>query len=513
MALLAACGGPVPGDLAPFLSGRTVSAQAAADVEIVAPVPVRVASVRVVPGTVSVSRGGVAVFGASAFDRDGRLITDVTFSWRMRDPRAGTMSTAGILRGGEIPGTYDNAVTAAAIQRAGDREFTAEGSASVVVTTGLFDTGLGSVAVFPSEVRVRPGEVAPLRAAALGSNGGLVQDVAFVWRVTDARAGQIDQNGLLTAGSTPGAYPGGVEVQARRLGGTERPVTARALVRVLSESELLAQVRAVIGPAAVIGEPGDSVTLVFLSFDFQGRPVPVRDIRWEVAEAGAGSVTPTGRLTVGSVVGQHPGAVRANATLGAAYEGQTITASADVVVRQRAVPVGGLPGDAQMIPEALRLSQGQRARLSVVYVDERGELHTAERAAWAARTASVIVDERGYVTAVGAPGILPDAVSVQVPAGPGGALREVRATVIILGELSRVEVFPSRAVVERGDLVQFSAQAYDAANNRLFDVSFSWALAEGVPGTLTRSGLYAAGDRAGTYPGGARVTAVQRLPR
>ena len=58
----------------------------------------------------------------------------------MRHPQAGRMSPSGVFTASNVPGIYRDAIEIIAIQTAGDREFTAVGSASVIVTTGFLDS-------------------------------------------------------------------------------------------------------------------------------------------------------------------------------------------------------------------------------------------------------------------------------------------------------------------------------------------------------------------------------------
>ena len=122
------------------------------------------------------------------------------------------------------------------------------------------------------------------------------------------------------------------------------------------------------------------------------------------------------------------------------------------------------------------------------------------------------VDARGRASAVGPPGVYQGAISAEAPA-VNGESRTVSATVIVLGPMVRAEVIPGIVSLEVDGLAQFTALAFDAADNRLFDIQLEWELAEGTPGTVTSSGLYVAGDLPGEYVGGLRLKATQRLPR
>ncbi len=511
MPVFASCGVAVPGGIDRFTGGERITVEASADIRIVASAVSRVASVRVVPDGLTVPRGGIVVYTAVAEDAAGRFLADVDFRWRMREPLAGTVSERGLFTAGSVPGAYTDVVEVSAVQRTDEGESISTGAASVIVTSGLIDTSIVSVTIFPSTATVRPGERVPLRAGALGSFGGLVQDLALAWRVTDPAVGEIDQNGILTAGSTPGFYEDAVQVQARRLTGSAPPVIATTSVRVLSLEEARGGVRAIVGPSAVIGMPGERFPLVLFAFDFQGRFVPLENVQWRVLDPAVG-VVDRGRLILGETPGQYLASVRATGALGGAYTGRAVSADLDVLVQRPLERVRGTPGAAQVVPEVVRLRHGARARVSLLYFDEDGVAVTATDVDWQFDDSIVTVDARGRASAVGPPGVYQDAISAEAPSVDGES-RTVSATLIVLGPMVRAEVVPSVVSLEVDGLAQFTALAFDAAGNRLFDIELDWELATGTPGTVTSTGLYAAGDRPGDYAGGVRLKATQRLPR
>ena len=510
MLAVAGCGVSAPGGIDRF-TGERITVEASADIHIVASAVARVALVRAIPDGLTVPRGGIIIFTAVAEDAAGRFLADVDFRWRMRDPLAGTVSDRGLFTAGSVSGVYTEVVEVTAVQRTDAGEFVATSAASVIVTSGFIDTSIVSVTIFPSTATVRPGERVAMRPGALGNFGGLVQDLALVWRITDPDLGEIDQNGTLTAGSKPGFYEDAVQVQARRLTGSAPPVIGTASVRVLSLAEARGGVRAVVGPSVVVGRPGERFPLVLFAFDFQGRSVPLGDVRWQVRDPDVG-VLDRDRLILGSTPGQYPASVRATAMLAGAYEGRTVSADLDVLVQRPLAQVLGVPGDAQVVPEVIRLQRGARARVSLLYFDANGLAVTTSEVEWRFDDFVVTVDARGRVSAVGPPGVYAGAISAEAPA-VNGVTQTASATIILLGPMVRAEIVPGVVSLDVDGLAQFAALAFDAADNRLFDIHLVWELAAGTPGSVTASGLYVAGDRPGDYPGGMRLKATQRLAR
>ena len=497
--------------------GRLVTADALASVRIVDSLPPRVGSVQAVPSIVTVAQGNVAIFTVVALDSAGRFLDDADFEWRVRNPRAGAVTVGGVFTAGAEPGVYQDAIVVTAVQRVGDREFTSQGTASVVVVSaGRVGERLASVTLFPSISRVRPGAQVLFQAIALSETLGFIQGVDLRWRVTDPRAGTIESNGIFLAGDTPGIYENAIEVQARKLGGGEAPVIAKASITVLSAEDLLAGgVRAVIAPELILGFPGQERKLLILAYDFQGFPVPVDDVVWHIAGGEAGEVDNDGIFTAGETPGQYEDAVQATVVLGGDFAGATIPATASVVVQD--VDSGERPplsGQRTLVvPDVIRLRQGETQRISLLNFDLNGNSLETDDTRWVAIPDVARVDNLGRVTAVGEPGIYPESVQVSVRDATTGDSppRRATATLVILGPLTRLEITPSSITLEPGGSALFQASAFDEAGSRLFDVSFTWEVLDEDVGRITAGGLLIASGNSGSYPAVVRVRALQRI--
>jgi len=75
--------------------------------------------------------------------------------------------------------------------------------------------------------------------------------------------------------------------------------------------------------------------------------------------------------------------------------------------------------------------------------------------------------------------------------------------------LDHVVISPESATIQKEGTQQFTATAYDAFNTELAGIAFSWEVAAGG-GTINAStGLFTAGDAAGTFTDTVVVTATQ----
>lgn len=509
---VAGCGA-VPAGVDRFRGADTIVVSASANLQVVETATNIVRSVRAIPDELTLARGGVAILAATANDAQGRVLSGMTYDWRTLTPLAGSVTSNGVFTAGTIPGTYATAIEVTARQRIDDVEFIATSTVRVTVAGGSFDTGIESVIILPRAPIARVGERVPMRAIAVGDSGGFVQDVSLMWRSLEEAAGVIDETGLLLVGDEPGVYPDVIEVQVRRLGSSAPPTTARVTLTVLTNEAASDQVRAIVGPSFVVGQPGERFPMVLLPFDFEGRPIRSESIRWALADPRAGSISENGVLVLGDSLKRFPGAVVGTADLAGAYAGQSITAAADVVVAPPpGLEVRGTPGSAQVVPRVIRLRQGESARASALYFDGNGQAVTPDEVTWTSDAPIASVDHAGRVTAVGEPGVYQAAIRSQVPR-EDGSVSTGEAALVILGPLVRVDVIPNVATTALGVPITFTAVGLDAADSRLFDVRLEWDLAEGTPGIITSRGLYVNDDRPGIYPGGVVVRASQIQPR
>ena len=76
------------------------------------------------------------------------------------------------------------------------------------------------------------------------------------------------------------------------------------------------------------------------------------------------------------------------------------------------------------------------------------------------------------------------------------------------GPLDHVIVAPAAATLPAGGTQQFSAQGYDVSNVPIAGLTYYWGAVAGG-GTITATGLFAAGNVAATYPTGIHAVALQ----
>ena len=140
--------------------------------------------------------------GATAVDQFGNEISDVELTWTVPAPLA-TIDATGLLTAGTEAGTHARLVNVTATQG----EQTREASVEVTITPGP----LATVAVEPTEVTLDIGESQPFTFTAFDEFGNRVTDVAAGW-TAGGGLGSVGADGLLTAGTTAGAFPDALRV-------------------------------------------------------------------------------------------------------------------------------------------------------------------------------------------------------------------------------------------------------------------------------------------------------------
>ncbi|MFC2019424.1 C1 family peptidase [Chloroflexota bacterium] len=94
--------------------------------------------------------------------------------------------------------------------------------------------------------------------------------------------------------------------------------------------------------------------------------------------------------------------------------------------------------------------------------------------------------------------------------GPSGSDTETKSNYIMVnpGPLDHVSVSPNPAYVPAATDQQFTAIAYDALNNQIDGLSFTWSVINGG-GTIDQNGLFTAGGSRGTFPSTVQAETTQ----
>lgn len=75
--------------------------------------------------------------------------------------------------------------------------------------------------------------------------------------------------------------------------------------------------------------------------------------------------------------------------------------------------------------------------------------------------------------------------------------------------LSSIQISPRQVVIDPGDTIRLSVEAFGPERQRLDDIQFSWAVSGKNIGTINKTGSFLAGSIPGTFESGISITALQ----
>ena len=139
---------------------------------------------------------------------------------------------------------------------------------------------LTSVAALPRDVWLDPGERQRITAVAFGPLGLPIEEISFIWGISDSLVGSIQvlsSNGAeieFTAGEFPGTFPSALQVTAfQQSSGATIRLSSKIDVNVLEPREelVLGSVESLFGEGITVGT-GQLLHLSAIGYDPIGRP-------------------------------------------------------------------------------------------------------------------------------------------------------------------------------------------------------------------------------------------------
>ncbi len=489
-----ACGSPEPVKGEPTRVPISLVKQASASVSIQGSTAVAgIDHLEIYPRTLTAVIGQRVFITALAVDDTGKP-TQARFQWRVANPAVGSISQSGLLSIGQTPGRYVDVVQVST--RVGSQLFQASATVEVFSQQANAVGKLQTLVVYPKQLIVQPGQTVGIGALAWDEAGRFIQNLTFVWAMSEPRAGAVDNVGFFTGGRIPGDYPDAITLVATQQT-AEGPVQQRATVSVSVRAEHVetyALTSVVLVPGALVLTPGQQGFLTARAFDSSGHEVRDARLDWS-ADPNVGTLTRPGVFTAGNQLGSFPQAVTVRATQGA------IVMSATTTVTVRAARTDQPLAIVELFPSAATLQLGQQFVFQVVGRDTDGA-PVGAKVQWA------VVDSRsGKFNAAGAftaglvPGVYERAIRVDLTQTVGQTVttRSAFATISIPGALSRVEIRPDRAEVASGQSQAFRAVAFDAQGIEVPNIRTVWSLRDLAVGTIDQTGLFVAGKTAGSY--------------
>ena len=254
-------------------------------------------------------------FTAVAKDEFGN-VAPIDVTWAIAR-EGGSITDRGLFTADTMAGAFADIVTATLEVDTDELVDTA----SVIVEPGP----VANVVLEPTEVTVDIGTMQPFRFKVFDEFGNDISDVLTAWAIS-SDLGQIDSEGVLTAGTKAGNFSNGINLEVVK--GAHR---GSAKANITIEPDPLARIE--LDPKFAVVERTTSQGFSAAGFDKYGNEISEIAFLWK---ATGGEITQEGLLTVGMEPGSYE--VNVSATSG----GLASTASSIVAIPPVWIPVGNL---------------------------------------------------------------------------------------------------------------------------------------------------------------------------
>lgn len=408
----------------------------------IAPDPVAV--VEVSPASSSIVVGSTAQLTAIPRSVSGQALTGRTVTWSSSTPALASVSSNGVVTG-LAPG---NAVIIASVDGK-------QGSAAVTVRA----VPVASVSVTPTSATTIVGQSVSLTAVPRDAAGNPLAGRIVGWTSSDNAIATVSSAGLVT-----GVASGTVTITASSEGQSGTATVTVGGVAVASVT---------VSPATANVIVGQTVQLAATAKDASGQTLTGRTVTWTSTSPGIASVSSTGSVS------------------GVSAGNTTITATIDGVPGAATVTVGPAPvGTVSVSPSTVTLNPGGTSTLSATVRDANGGAIVNAQVSWTSSNSGVAtVNSSGLVTAV-VPG------SATITASSGGVSGSATVTVTS-PSVAKIVITPSNPRVDEDEEIQLTATAYDANDNVISGLTFTWTSSNTNRATVNSTGLVN-GRREGT---------------
>jgi uncharacterized protein YjdB len=413
-----------------------------------------VATVVLSDSVVTLRIGDEAALTARATQVGGSDLVGRPVFWSARDTNVALVSQSGVISARSVGTTQ----VAASVE-----------GRTAVARVDVVARPITAVRIEPTSLQLVVGSRQRLTARALNDAGAPVA-TAITWTSETPAVVSVSADGEVTALAS-GA--GSVRAAAGSVA-----ATAAVVVSVVPVA------RVAVAPATSSITVGATQQLTATATDAAGATITGRVVAWSSRDPGVAVVSSTGQVT-----GIAPG----SATIVAAIDGQSATATVTV----RAVPVAAV----RVTPDNTSVGVGGTVRLGAVVTDAAGNTLAGRAVSFASNNSGVArVADDGTVTGVSAGTATITATSEGVN---GTATVRVTATPPATVAVASVRVTPGAASVPASASVQLAAEPRDANGNVLSGRAVAWSSSDQNVATVTSDGRVI-----GVNPGNATVRAT-----
>ncbi|HTI64210.1 MAG TPA: Ig-like domain-containing protein, partial [Gemmatimonadaceae bacterium] len=411
-----------------------------------------VVSIEVTPATSALALGAQLPLTAVARDADGKIVSDASIVWSVKDPGIATVSPIGVVTGVGLGNTQIAA--------------SASGKSGIAVITVL-KTPVASVAVRPTHVDIAAGTRTQLTAITYDAANNILSDRAVVWASSNSSVATVDASGTVTA----------VAAGSATITGTAEGKSDAATITVTQAT--VASVAVTPNPLTItVGQTGQ---LTATPHDANGNAVTGRPVTWASANTAIATVSDSGLVK----------AVAAGTT--------TVSATVDGKTGSTAVTVGNIPvASVTVQPSSTSIAQGSSVQFFATVKDANGTVVTDRAVTWTSSNDAVAVVSPGGVVTGNAAGTATITATSEGISGSGTVT--VSATVV---PVASVTVDPPATSLAVGQTATLVATEKDAGGNVLSGRTVTWSTSNSSVATVSASGVVT-----GVAPGAATITAT-----
>ena len=380
------------------VSQGAVTKSALAEV-MIEPGPLHRVEIEPVEPNIEVTKGRQFTF--TAFDRFDNPILGLPFTFRSGE-QVGQIDNLGKFTAGTRAGTYDGAVTAEV--REGTKTVTA------VTAVTIRHGPLEQVLLSPRTATLGIGESQKFSVQTVDAYGNPIPNTRLTWDAAQA-VGVLTDDGILTAGTLADTFDQGVKVTVVR-GSISTGATASVTVNP-------GPLNTVSIPSVVEVAAGITEQLEAIATDQYGNRLDHAEVTWTMTNSDAGSITPSGNLTAGAVVGSFQSVTQARAKQGDLI---TIAVSSVTVI----------PGPLEQVviaPNPAIIGMGMTQQFVAVGADRFGNRVSGLDLTWSVQGGGGAMDSNGLYIAGTDPGIY--VKTVKAVATQNGVTRSASASVTV----------------------------------------------------------------------------------
>ena len=427
--------------LAPGAAIITAASEGKSAVATITVSQVPIISVTIIPTTATLVVAQTTQLTAVLKDEAGSILNGRVVSWSTNRSAVASVSSDGLV-------TAISAGTATITA-------TSEGrSATAAITVNL--RPVSAVIVSPERVTLYAGQTVQLSALVTDDRGQVLTGKQVTFTSSSNATATVSAQGVVTA----------ISAGTATITATSEGATGQATITVAPDP--IAAVE--ISPSTASILVGGTTQLTAIARNVNGQSLVGRTVFWSSSSPTLASVS-----TAGVVTGISPG----NAVIIASIEGKQ--ASATVTVR--AVPIATV----QITPSPASTIVGQTVTLTATTLDAAGNTLTGRIVGWSSsNTAVATVNSSGLVTGVASG-------TATITASSEGVSGTAPLTVTVSQPpIHHITVTPANPRIKEGETVQLTATAYDASNNVINGIAFTWTSSNTNRATVSQTGLVTA---------------------